>query len=141
MKETYTAEFWFWNGLPNDVHPVTGYLFARGDESLAITGAGHSPGKLAFGVLAGRTTIVPKTWNHAVLVRDGSRVAVYLNGNPAPEISGAAAPETSKNIFVGGDAGREANFEGKMDEVAIYNRALSPEEISRHYQLAGVIPH
>ena len=141
LKETYTAEFWFWNGLPNDVHPVTGYLFARGDESLAITGAGHSPGKLAFGVLAGRTTIVPKTWNHAVLVRDGSRVAVYLNGNPAPEISGAAAPETSKNIFVGGDAGREANFEGKMDEVAIYNRALSPEEISRHYQLAGVIPH
>ncbi len=141
LKETYTAEFWFWNGLPNDAHPVTGYLFARGGESLAIGGAGHSPGKLAFGALAGRTTLAPKTWHHAVLVRDGSRVAVYLNGNPAPEISGEAAPETSKNIFIAGDAAKEANFEGKMDEVAIYNRALSPEEISRHYQIAGVNPH
>ncbi len=38
LKESYTAEFWFWNGLPNDVRPVTGYLFGRGGESLALGG-------------------------------------------------------------------------------------------------------
>ena len=81
LKESYTAEFWFWNGLPNDVRPVTGYLFGRGGESLALGGTNGTPGTLVFGALAGRTVIEPKTWNHVALVRDGSRVAVYLNGN------------------------------------------------------------
>ena len=130
------SEFWFWNGLPNDVRPVTGYLFGRGGESLAIGGTNGAPGRLVFGSLAGRTVIAPKTWNHVALVRDGSRVAVYLNGNTAPEITGEAAPDRSPDLFVGGRRDKEATFEGRIDEVAIYNRALSPQEIQRHYQLA-----
>ena len=94
------------------------------------------PGTLVFGSLAGRTVIAPRTWNHVALVRDGSRVAVYLNGNPAPEISGEAAPDKSPALFVGGRSDKEATFEGRIDEVAIYGHALSPQEIRRHYQLA-----
>jgi Concanavalin A-like lectin/glucanases superfamily len=138
LKETYTVEFWFWNGLPNEAHPVTGYVFGRGGESLAIGGTARAPGSLVFGAHAGHTILAPKTWNHAALVRDGSRVAVYLNGNPEPEISGTAAPEESKKIFVAGDTGGTANFEGKMDEIAVYQRALSAEEIHHHYQCAGI---
>ncbi len=138
LKETYTVEFWFWNGLPNDAHPVTGYLFSRGGESLALGGTASGPGKLAFGSLVGPTMVAPKTWNHVVLVREGSRVAVYLNGHPEPEISGTAAVEQSKSVFIAGDAARMAAFEGKMDEVAVYGHALSPGEIQNHYQRAGV---
>jgi len=137
LRERHTCEFWFWNGLPNDARPVTGYLFGRGGESLAIGGTNSMPGTLVFGSLAGRTVIVPKTWNHLALVRDGSRVAVYLNGNPAPEITGEAAPDKAPALFVGGRSDQEATFEGRIDEVAIYNRALLPQEIRRHYQLAA----
>ncbi len=90
-----------------------------------------------FGALAGRTVIESKTWNHVALVRDGSRVAVYLNGNTAPEIAGEAAPDKSRDVFLGGRSDKEATFEGRIDEVAIYDRALSPQEIRRHYELAG----
>ena len=55
---------------------------------------------------------------------------------PAPEITGEAAPDQSPELFVGGRSDQEATFEGRIDEVAIYNRALSPQEIRRHYQLA-----
>jgi hypothetical protein len=138
LKERYTVELWFWNGLPNNLRPVTGYLFARGGESLAIGGTSRTPGKLVFGTLTGRTTIAPKTWNHLALVRDGTRVAVYLDGNPEPEILGEATPDRSKDIFVGGCGDRDSTFEGKIDEVAIYGRALSAEDIRRHQHLAGI---
>ncbi len=137
LKQSYTAEFWFWNGLPNDLRPVTGYLFGRGGEALALGGTNVAPGALVFGALAGRTVIAPKTWNHVALVRDGSRVAVYLNGNAEPEIAGEAAPDKSRDVFLGGRSDKEATFEGRVDEVAIYPRALSPQEIRRHYELAG----
>ena len=140
LQESYTAEFWFWNGLPNDVRPVTGYLFGRGGESLALAGTNGTHGTLVFGGLAGRTVIAPKTWNQVALVRDGSRVAAYLNGDTEPEIAGKAAPDGSREVFVGGSREKEATFEGRMDEVAIYNRALSPQEIRRHYELAGTVP-
>jgi len=139
LKDRYTAEFWFWNGLPNDVRPVTGYLFGRGGESLALGGTNGVPGTLVFGALAGRTAIKPKTWHHVALVRDRSRVAVYLNGNTEPEIAGEAAPDASPNVALGGRSDAEATLEGRIDEVAIYNRALSFQEIRRHYELAGPV--
>jgi hypothetical protein len=66
---------------------------------------------------------------------------VFLNGHVAPEISGriaSAARPDGEQIFLGGRADKEATFEGKLDEVAIYNRALSAEEIGRFYELAGI---
>ena len=129
------------------MRPVTGYLFGRGArEYLALGGTATAPGKLVFAgaggaPLVGSTAIALRTWNHVALVRDGQSVAVYLNGNPAPEITGrveSAARQDAEQIFLGGRADKEATFEGKLDEVAIYNRALSPEEIRRYYELAGI---
>ena len=66
-----------------------------------------------------------KTWYHVVLVRDGRKVAVYLNGNTEPD-----GPE---RLFVGGRNDNFANFAGKIDEVAFYDRVLTPDEVARHY--------
>src|SRR5208337_1668888 len=43
LAEAYSIEFWFWNGLPNDARPVTGYLFGRasnrqGGDYLGLNG-------------------------------------------------------------------------------------------------------
>ena len=92
-------------------------------------------------LLAGKTEIKLKTWYHVVLVRDGSRLTVFLNGNPEPEIGGRAEVRPSSGQpqwFFGGRSDSFANFEGKIDEVAVYPRALSPAEAAAHYQAAGL---
>ncbi len=130
----YSAELWFWNGMPADTKPVAGYLFGAGDEWLAIGGAA---GGIVFGkgaaTLEGRTPIEQRTWHHLALVRKGKSVVVYLDGKP--EISGKArdAAELVGGISVGGRADESANFAGKIDEVALYGRALAAAEIGRRY--------
>ncbi|KPJ70906.1 MAG: hypothetical protein AMS14_09850, partial [Planctomycetes bacterium DG_20] len=94
--------------------------------------------------LEGATPIPLKTWHHVVLVRDGRRAAVYLDGRPEPEMAGEVAvslPAGCRDVFVGGRCDNFANFEGKIDEVAVYGRALSPSEVEQHYRSAGAGPH
>ena len=151
LGSTYSVELWFTNCLPGDARAVTGHLFSRGADGqkdaagdhLGIGGTAGNSGKLFFyngdslkETLAGTTEIPPKKWTHVVLVRDGRKVAVYLNGNPKPEVSGEAAAGFAPDcvqVFVGGRNDNLANFEGRIDEAALYDRALSPEEIARHY--------
>jgi putative membrane-bound dehydrogenase-like protein len=157
LKETYSVELWFWNGLQNDARAVTGYFFSRGPDLDASAagdhlgiGGTHQPeqtGRLIFfngndrnTVLVGRTPIERRQWHHVVLVREGRKVAVYLNGNSAPEISGEADVTVAtdvQSIFFGGRCDNFANFEGKLDEVAVYDRLLATNEIATHYRASG----
>ncbi len=137
----YAVELFFWNGLPNDNRPVTGYLFSWGPDGekacpgdhLGITGTAAADGvagRLFFfsgnekgDRLSGGPVIAPKTWNHVRLVRRGEEVAVYLNEAAEPIIAGKAAvtrPDGCKDVFVGGRCDRLATFEGRLAEVAVF---------------------
>jgi len=132
---TYTAEWWFWNGLPDNARGVTGVLFSRGADRLVLGGTNGAPGRLTFGALTGQTVIAPRTWNHAALVRDGARVKVYLNGQP--ELDGETAPaDSASQVSFGGAAGIPETLEGKIDEIALYGRPLTAADLQRHVRLA-----
>jgi len=153
LGPTYTAEFWVWNGFPADVRPVTGYVFSRGEDAdkqangdhLGIGGMAGYAGKLIFfngnaknQTLGGKTALKLKEWYHVALVRDGEKVKVNLNGKE--EIAGEAAvtvPAKCGQIFFGGRCDKFAGLEGRMDEAAIYNRALTAKEIADHFAAAG----
>jgi hypothetical protein len=145
LGERYSVEMWFYNGMPADVRPVTGYLFEIGGDQLAIGGTARAAGKLLFErdgeVREGIRPMLLKTWNYLVFVRDKARVSVYLNGAPAPEIEGEVWPRRHTSEFIiGGHHDHQGSFEGKIDEVAVFNRVLRREEISVHYQLATEAP-
>lgn len=157
LPDTYSVEFWFWNETPHHARPVTAYLFSRGEEGqvahdgdhLGIGGTHLAAGKLIVfngnrrdDVLSGSTELVPRSWNHVVMVRRKDEVSVYLNGNVQPDIQGKL-PVTHGNIgkvFLGGRSDNFANLAGRIDEAAIYDRALTPEEVKAHFDAVGVKP-
>jgi hypothetical protein len=151
----YSVSLWFWNGMPNEGRDVAGWMFSRGrdhafeapGDHLGIGGSAGHTGRLVFARgddrddwLGGRTEISRWTWNHVVLVREGPHVKVYLNGDTEPEISGEAAlaiPAGVGDLFFGGRNDRTDNFEGKLDEVAVFDRALTADEAAGLYRAAA----
>jgi hypothetical protein len=153
VKATYSVELWFWNGLPDELRPIAGYLVSRGAQGgdasadhLGIGGTQVAPRRLfvstgnnANQTLAGKTEIVPRTWHHVALVRERGQVIVYLDGNRQPEIVGSAGVDAVKDgtfLFVGGRNDGVANFEGKIDEITLYDRALTADEFVAHHRAA-----
>ncbi|MCX6907523.1 MAG: hypothetical protein NTY01_05715 [Verrucomicrobia bacterium] len=154
LGDTYSVELWLWNGLAHDFRPVTGYCFARASagqarapgDHLGIGGKAHAACRLLFSgpdeskqALVGRTPLQVRTWYHVALVRDGRHVTVYLNGDPTPEISGETDVTGARaaEMFLGGRSDNQSNWEGKLCETAVFDRALLPDEIARHYRAAG----
>lgn len=152
LGNDYAVEFWFWNGLPADVRSVTGYLFSRAAGDAADASGDHLGigGKLAYAgrlflyhgagkaPLAGNTPLALRTWHHVVFVRQGDRVAVYLGGRKEPEIAGVAPVGFSgqAELHFGNRNDGFSGLEGKIAEVAVYDRALRPEDVAAHYAAA-----
>jgi len=156
LADVYTVEMWFWNALPTDNRPITGYLFSRGADGkpgapgdhLGINGTftPEGAGRLIVynggeekTLLVGKTSIAPRSWNHVAFVRNGDRARVFLNGNTTPEIDGriSTTADAHRNPwFLGGRSDNHFNFEGRLDEVALYDRALTADEIAAHYDVA-----
>jgi hypothetical protein len=159
LPESYTVELWFWNGLPNNARPITGFFFGRGTgragHDAGIGGTQRVPGVLFFDSSGmntppapTNTDIVPRTWHHLALARDRKSGTTYLDGglwvqvrldaNLAPAQGpgdGRGSPEPA--LFIGGRNDGAANFEGKIDEVAVYDRALTADEIAAHVRAAN----
>ena len=146
LGDRYSISLWFWNGMPNDSRETSGWLWSRGrnhgidqhGEHVGIGGTASEPGKLIYlrgddqegaKPLAGRTVIERWTWNHVVLVRDGKQVKVYLNEDAEPEIAvESPRPPALDQLFFGGRCDNQANWEGRLDEIAVFDRALSGAE-------------
>lgn len=157
-NDAMSVELWFWNGLPHDARDVTGYFFSRGPdrvqsapgEHLGIGGTfdgGKTAGRLiAYNgdergtLLTGRTVLDLKRWYCVAYVRTGGEVAVYLDGNATPELSGVLQPDCPPDaaLWLGGRSDALFGFEGKLCHVSMYDRALSVSEISEHYRAAGI---
>ena len=150
LGDRYSVSLWFWNGMPPDARATAGWLFSRGPDGglgphgdhLGVGGTATAPGRLVFldgagtggaSPRTGRTEVRRWTWNHAVFVRDGASVRVYLNGSAQPEIETTADPGSLgafDQLFFGGRCDNECNWEGRLDEIAVFDRALTAEEIA-----------
>ncbi len=76
-------------------------------------------------------------WQHVAIVYDGSKTVAYVNGKPGEpkSTSGQFVPNDEDFMLGRDDYVDRENYWGDMDDVRIYNRALSASEI---VALAGV---
>jgi Concanavalin A-like lectin/glucanases superfamily len=99
----------------------------------------ESSGALSFFVYEGSSyeprvtgpTLVAGTLYHVVGTFDGANVRVYVDGTLRATTARAVAIQDNTqqvNVGVGG-----SYFDGVMDEVAVYGKALTAQQISEHY--------
>ena len=108
---------------------------------LAVHQGGTSPDKYHTST----STITPGQWHHVAYTYDGSRVTIYVNGAldsvaPVEKVRAGAYKNhlgIGMNLTADGkpyfDSSRP--FAGMIDEVMLYNRALSNEDIKQLYSL------
>ncbi len=81
-----------------------------------------------------------ESWKHFIITKKLNSIEYYENGNLkyVQSISQLASPGTISSfvcdaISINGGGGCYETFKGKIDDVAIYNRALTQEEITALY--------
>ncbi len=80
--------------------------------------------------LYGPSALPLNTWSHIAATYDGSSVKLYVNGSLVNSQSWSGQmPVSSSPLRIGGDSVWGEYFKGTIDEVRVYNRALSAAEI------------
>ena len=136
LGKAYTVSIWFWNGMPNSSRPVLGWMFSRGREHSVDSAGEHlglnDKGKLLFNgggkTHHGKTTVRRWTWRQATLARKSDDVRVYLDGKIEIETK-AKADMLMEDVFIGGRNDNRSNWEGRIDEVALFDRDLTQKEV------------
>ena len=84
----------------------------------------------------GASRVLTAGWQHIAVVYDGTSGKLFRNGElVADQNMGHFAIQTSYDLYVGRrPTGGGYYFNGSIDEVVIYSKALSPEEIKEHYE-------
>ncbi|MFF1372694.1 LamG-like jellyroll fold domain-containing protein [Streptomyces virginiae] len=88
-------------------------------------------------------TVTDNQWHHAVLTAQGSTQTLYLDGTQVAQATNVPVDhETNKHTYIGAGytKGWPASpgdgityFTGQLDEVAVYPRPLTGEQIAKHY--------
>jgi formylglycine-generating enzyme required for sulfatase activity len=127
----------------NTEDPAAGYWFhVNGDEdgdgtlSLVIAGSGgetHLPGSWR--------AVSASTWHHVVATFDGSWARIYLNGVlHGFQYVTHGIDYGAESFLVGNLTNREFEFNGLIDEVALWDYAMSEAEVAALYTVCDGSP-
>jgi hypothetical protein len=94
-------------------------------------------------LLKNNTALTTQNWYLVTAVYDGSTKKIYLNGQLDSTIGSTSGSIGTSSSFYLGDYGANLNpYAGSLDEVRIYNRALSPDEVQDLYNYTpGPVAH
>ncbi len=121
---------------------ATNMCDAEGNFALALDGNGRvqatirdSDGELRS--VASDVLLPFATWRHLVMTADGAQVKIYEDGQLVARLLCAEmAASDSETIWFGTDAEGLGLWNGRIDELALFDRALSEKDVRDLYQAA-----
>ncbi|MFH1724590.1 MAG: LamG-like jellyroll fold domain-containing protein, partial [Elusimicrobiota bacterium] len=140
----FTVSFWMkaaaWGGY---TAPVSNSVYFRPWDGVHFeheVGTHCRPNEMRFDVggAISCSNMVPATgeWHHVVGVRRSGMAYFYINGELKDSRSAGRNVSVARELLIGRnpDDAYPRNFAGLIDEVAIFNVALSGEDVQRYYQ-------
>ncbi len=135
IKDVYSTAFWFWLGERSGASQRSGSLFigADGEEIIAQQGADHLVQLACNGSITTENWPADK-WQFAVVVREGTTIRIHINGATEPALQATFDPasELSAKFRYG------VGLQGKLDEIAVFDRVLTGDEIQTFWQASGI---
>ena len=129
-RDDFGSQLHWWTGCKNS-SGVLGFI------------ANSTTGAAGTGVAWGSTDVTDGSWHHVVAVHDdpANKLYLYLDGSTTPHAEASinftgdfASTTAAVNVgFLNYNNSPGFHFDGVIDEVALYARALSPAEIAAHY--------
>jgi hypothetical protein len=99
----------------------------------AAEGTGHPLGQIAVGDernVRGPGSLPLNVWSHLATTFDGTTQTLYVNGEPvATNAQNGPVQVSTGTLRIGGNSIWNEWFKGAIDEVRVYNRPLTQEEI------------
>ena len=75
-------------------------------------------------------TTTNNNWYHLVCTYSSNTVTFYLNGNQTDQYTVNPLPNNNGNYYFGASlSGTDQFYNGKLDDIGIWNRALNPQEV------------
>ena len=124
-----TQKKWWRNVLIKEYsnEPVY-YLFANTYYDATVTAINTGSGADTY--LLGRSKLPVNAWTHLATTYDGSMQRLYVNGVEVASRARTGSIVPSDDVLsIGGDSISGKSFKGYLDEIRIYNRALTDNEI------------
>ncbi|MEA2037850.1 MAG: LamG domain-containing protein, partial [Nanoarchaeota archaeon] len=132
-----TMEFWAKPANHNSYMIVLGTSegWAGPGFNFYFRGPGSQGQQFAFNINGSAIrygTFEDDKWYHVIGTYDGSRMRLYIDGQYRTFISKSGTIVNSAPLTIG-DIPEMDNFNGTIDEIRIYDRALSDAEVTEHY--------
>ena len=135
LGNTGTIEAWVlparldqWQGIIAKGNASLNYALGITETNLAVCRLGNIPTQLA---VLSTTPIFSGVFQHLACSWDGTTLALYINAMLNNSLAQTIVPAANAApLYIGQFAANTDRFDGVIDEVRIYNRALSQAEIN-----------
>jgi hypothetical protein len=144
LTNAMTLEAWV---NPSIVDASWRNVIYKGDDNYYLMSSSTHGRRAAGGASFGNTSatteayapsaLTTNTWSHLAVTYDGAVIRLYVNGTQVSSLSKRGTYTTSDNpLQIGGNTFYTQFFRGRIDEVRVYNRALSTSDIQRDMNTA-----
>jgi fibronectin type 3 domain-containing protein/azurin len=122
-----------WNSVlakgNSNSNPAHNYAMEITDTNRVLCILGNGSASL---VVTSASALTNNTFFHLACTWDGATVSLYINGALSASSDQTISPNGNTSpLYIGQFGGNSDRFAGVIDEVRIYNRALSPTEIQQ----------
>ncbi len=142
----FTVELWVYPRTITESHTLIElgawyrwiYIDGNGKITavLGINGTANAPQSTV--TISSNTKLQPHHWYYIVVTYDNKYIRIYINGKLDKEEyhpGYITPPPYDFTIYLGSHYGNLPYYDGFIDEVYIWNRALTPQEIKERFEM------